>query len=218
MRRMIVRVAAASCLVALVGAMATTSMGTGNAGAATQASAATLPETLVAALAADPGLLTSVLLYHVVGGNVPSSVATTLSSATTVGGAKIGLSVVGESLYVNNAKVVKADVAASNGVAHVIDTVLIPPTEPSGGMNRAGYCAVTGNTTPAGEPIRAGLFLELKLGQPGWDYHYAGAVPANYVEGMGITCSAPPAGYTLQGTAPESLGVPGGVYPYYVKG
>jgi len=172
------------------------------------------PETL-AFLAANPDALASVLLYHVVPGAVPSNVATTLGSAPTVNGAKIGLSVVGGSLYVNNAKVTAADVAADNGVAHVIDTVLIPPATMTGGDNNAGYCAVTGNTTPAGEPIAPGTFLLLMLGQPGWDYRYAGATPAIYVEGKSITCDAPPAGAQARGTAAESLGVPAGLYPFF---
>jgi uncharacterized surface protein with fasciclin (FAS1) repeats len=179
---------------------------------------AKVPAATLEALAANPDALTSVLLYHVVSGRVPSSVATTLTSATTVSGAMIGLSVVGESLYVNNAKVVTADVVADNGVSHAIDTVLIPPGEPTTGTTRAGYCSVAGNTTPTGTPIPAGRFLELLVGQPGWDYHYAGAAPARYIEDMGITCKAPPAGYTLDGTAPESLGVPDGLYPFWAKG
>jgi uncharacterized surface protein with fasciclin (FAS1) repeats len=178
---------------------------------------AKVPPATLAFLAANPDALTSVLLYHVVPGRVPSSVATTLSSAPTVNGATLGLSVVGGSLYVNNAKVTAADVSADNGVAHVVDTVLIPPAAMAGGENNAGYCAVAGNTTPAGQPIPAGTFLLLKLGQPSWDYHYAGATPAIYVGGQGITCDAPPAGLQQTGTAPDSLGVPGGLYPYFPR-
>lgn len=182
--------------------------------APTDAAFAKVPAATLAFLAANPEALKSVLLYHVVSGEVPASVATTLSSATTVGGAMIGLSVVGDALYVNNAKVVTADVAADNGVAHVIDTVLIPPADPVMGASRAGYCSVAGNTTPSGTPIPAGKFLELLRGQPSWDYHYAGATPAIYVEGKGITCQAP-AGIAAEGTAPDNKNVPGSFYPYY---
>lgn len=65
--------------------------------------------------------LTAILTYHVVPGKVMSSDLLTTTSAKTVNGesAPIGL-------RVGNANVVKADVAASNGVIHVIDTVLIP--------------------------------------------------------------------------------------------
>lgn len=186
--------------------------------APTDAAFAKVPAATLEALAADPDALTAVLLYHVVSGRVPASVATTLTSATTVNGAMVGLSVVGDALYVNNAKVVTADVAADNGVIHAIDTVLIPPSEPTTGTTRAGYCSVAGNTTVTGTPIPAGQFLELLIGQPGWDYHYAGALPARYIEDMGITCKQPPAGYTLDGTAPESLGVPADLYPFWAKG
>jgi uncharacterized surface protein with fasciclin (FAS1) repeats len=176
---------------------------------------AKVPASTLTALAANPDLLKSVLLYHVVAGSVPASVAATLTSATTLNGSDIGISVVGGSVYINNAKVTTADVFATNGVIHVIDTVLIPPGPVEIGASHVGYCAVPGNTTPTGEPIRAGKFLELVFGQPSWDYHYAGAAPAIFVKDVGITCGSPPAGYTLKGKAPDTLNVPGGFYDYY---
>jgi uncharacterized surface protein with fasciclin (FAS1) repeats len=183
---------------------------------------AKVPKATLDALAANKALLASVLLYHVVGGSVPASEAVKLTSAQTLNGSSMGISVVGGSVYINNAKVTTPDVMASNGVIHVIDTVLIPPVTPSGSRvlgigSGAGYCAVAGNTTPSGAPIPAGRFLDLDYGQPSWDFHYAGATVANYVQGVGLTCSPPPAGYTLNGTAPSSLGVPSGLYPYYTK-
>ena len=71
--------------------------------------------------------LTAVLTYHVVPGKVPASAVTgKTTDATTVNGA--ALKVDGTSgVKVNNATVVQADIAASNGVIHVIDTVLLPP-------------------------------------------------------------------------------------------
>lgn len=183
---------------------------------------AKVPKATLDALAANPEALKSVLLYHVVAGAVPASVAKTLSSATTAGGSQVGISVVDGSVYVNNARVVTADVVADNGVIHVIDTVLIPPAPAHGSRlagttSGAGYCAVAGNTTPAGRPIAPGTFLDLDYGQPARDFHYAGASPANFVQGIGLTCLAPPVGYTQKGTAPESLGVPAGLYPYFAK-
>jgi hypothetical protein len=65
--------------------------------------------------------------------------------------------------------------------------------------DRFGYCSVAGNTQPDGAPIAAGTFLNLVLGQPGFDPHYTGAYPSFYIEGVGITCN-PPAGLaSLQG-------------------
>lgn len=90
-------------------------------------------ETLKAVLA-DKKKLTAILTYHVVQGKVPARDALTLAkekkSAATVNGAKIELSIDGESLCLNGeAKVVKADVMASNGVIHVIDKVIVPPSK-----------------------------------------------------------------------------------------
>lgn len=80
-------------------------------------------------LLADKGLLTEVLLYHVVSGSVTSDVVVGLSSATTVegsvvrigGGGPLGVRLNGSS------NVIIADIKASNGVIHVIDNVLWPP-------------------------------------------------------------------------------------------
>ena len=70
--------------------------------------------------------LKAILLYHVVMGDVPSSTAMKLSSAKTLQGKDLAISVENGAVMINNAKVVKADVHASNGIIHVIDTVLIP--------------------------------------------------------------------------------------------
>ena len=70
--------------------------------------------------------LTAVLTYHVVPGNVPSTQAVKLTSAKTVNGKDLTLKVDGGSLFIDKAKVVKADVNASNGVIHVIDSVVLP--------------------------------------------------------------------------------------------
>ncbi len=70
--------------------------------------------------------LTAILTYHVVPGNVPSTQAVKLTSAKTVNGKELTLKVDGGSLFIDKAKVVKADVNASNGVIHVIDSVVLP--------------------------------------------------------------------------------------------
>ena len=70
--------------------------------------------------------LKAVLTYHVVSGNVPSSEAVKLTSAKTVNGKELRLAAKGGGLEVNGAKVVKADIMASNGVIHVIDKVVLP--------------------------------------------------------------------------------------------
>jgi uncharacterized surface protein with fasciclin (FAS1) repeats len=70
--------------------------------------------------------LKAILLYHVVSGDVTAAQVVQLSSAKTINGQDLKLTVNDGSVMVNEAKVVKADVLASNGVIHVIDTVLLP--------------------------------------------------------------------------------------------
>ena len=80
-------------------------------------------------LLADTETLTSILTYHVIPGEVPSSDVVTMDgqTAATVNGADVTISLDGETVMVNDATVVATDVPASNGVIHVIDGVLIPP-------------------------------------------------------------------------------------------
>jgi uncharacterized surface protein with fasciclin (FAS1) repeats len=70
--------------------------------------------------------LVSILTYHVVAGKVMAADVVKLDSATTVNGKAVSIRVDDGKVYVNEAVVVTADVAASNGVIHVIDSVLIP--------------------------------------------------------------------------------------------
>jgi transforming growth factor-beta-induced protein len=70
--------------------------------------------------------LKALLLYHVVAGDVTAADAMKLTSAKTVNGQSLTLMVHGDTLMVNDATVVKADIQCSNGVIHVIDTVLMP--------------------------------------------------------------------------------------------
>ena len=71
--------------------------------------------------------LTAILLYHVVSGSVPASDVVNLTSATTVNGADVTITVDGGTVMVNNATVTATDVMCTNGIIHVIDTVLLPP-------------------------------------------------------------------------------------------
>jgi uncharacterized surface protein with fasciclin (FAS1) repeats len=70
--------------------------------------------------------LTAILTYHVVAGKVMAADVVKLKSAKTVNGKSVQIMVEGGTVMVDNAKVVKADIGASNGVIHVIDTVLLP--------------------------------------------------------------------------------------------
>ena len=69
--------------------------------------------------------LVAILTYHVVAGKVMAADVKTMK-AKTVNGQSLNLKVAAGAVTVNNAKVVMTDVAASNGVIHVIDTVVLP--------------------------------------------------------------------------------------------
>ena len=101
--------------------------------APTDAAFAKLPEGTVAALIADKEKLTAILTYHVLSGRVIASDITRMNGATptTINGQKLDIEVRGGKVFVNNAQVTTADVAASNGVIHVIDGVLLPAAEPA---------------------------------------------------------------------------------------
>jgi hypothetical protein len=89
-------------------------------------------------------------------------------------------------------------------------------TTPLGG-SRSGYCSAAGNTWADGSRIPVGTFLNLIDGQNSADASFAGATPAFYLEGLGISCDVPP-GYaaTRETVGYDGLGDPG-TYLYYAK-
>lgn len=86
---------------------------------------AKLPQGTIEALLQDKAKLTEILTYHVVSGKVMAKDVVKLQSAKTVNGTSVTVDS-SNGVKVNNATVVKTDILASNGVIHVIDTVLIP--------------------------------------------------------------------------------------------
>jgi len=70
--------------------------------------------------------LVAVLTYHVVAGNVKAEDVVKLKSAETVEGSPVKITVANNAVMVNDANVLKTDIACGNGVIHVIDTVLLP--------------------------------------------------------------------------------------------
>ena len=70
--------------------------------------------------------LQAILTYHVVPGKVMAADVTKISTAKTVNGQSLAVSAKNGAVMVDNAKVVKTDIVASNGVIHVIDTVVLP--------------------------------------------------------------------------------------------
>jgi uncharacterized surface protein with fasciclin (FAS1) repeats len=88
---------------------------------------AKLPAGTVEALLKDPAKLKQILLYHVVPGKVMAAQAVTLTEAKTAQGAAAKISKMGSAVMIDNAHIVKTDIAAKNGVIHVIDAVILPP-------------------------------------------------------------------------------------------
>ncbi|MCS6919851.1 MAG: fasciclin domain-containing protein [Fimbriimonadales bacterium] len=88
---------------------------------------AQLPKAQVDALLKDKEALKQVLLYHVVSGKVMAKDVTKLRSAKTLQGQNINIRVQGNTVRINDARVVRADIECSNGVIHVIDKVILPP-------------------------------------------------------------------------------------------
>jgi len=70
--------------------------------------------------------LQSILTYHVVSGSVPASKVVKMKKAKTVNGQSLSIKANKSGVMVGGAKVVTTDIVASNGVIHVIDTVLLP--------------------------------------------------------------------------------------------
>jgi uncharacterized surface protein with fasciclin (FAS1) repeats len=95
--------------------------------APTDAAFKKVPKKTLKTLLANKAKLKAVLLYHVVSGKVTAADVLKLRSAKTLNGKNVRIRVTGSNVFVNNAKVVKADVMATNGVIHVVNRVLIPP-------------------------------------------------------------------------------------------
>jgi uncharacterized surface protein with fasciclin (FAS1) repeats len=88
---------------------------------------AALPEGTVEGLLEDPEALAAVLTYHVVPGAVMSGDLSDGMTATTVNGADITVTIDMGTVKINDATVTAADIETSNGVIHVIDSVILPP-------------------------------------------------------------------------------------------
>lgn len=94
--------------------------------APTNAAFAKVPQDQLTALLNNREQLRALLLYHVVPGRVTSAQVSGLSSATTASGGTLNITTSGNTVRINDATVTRADIRASNGIIHVIDTVLMP--------------------------------------------------------------------------------------------
>ena len=90
---------------------------------------AAVPKATIDSLLANPELLKRVLTYHVVPSRIfASDIPIGMTNATTLAGPQISVYNDGRRVTINgNSRVIKADLEATNGVIHVINTVLIPP-------------------------------------------------------------------------------------------
>ncbi len=96
--------------------------------APTDAAFAALPAGTIEAVLADIDLLTSILTYHVVGGTTLSTDLMDGMVVETLNGESVTVTINAEGVFINDAEVTVADLVADNGVVHVIDAVLLPPT------------------------------------------------------------------------------------------
>jgi len=87
---------------------------------------AKLPEGTLDALLQDKERLAAILTYHVVPGEVTAEQVVGIDSAETVNGREISITVVDGNVMINDATVTQTDIKASNGIIHVIDSVILP--------------------------------------------------------------------------------------------
>ncbi len=92
---------------------------------------AKLPAGTVEGLLKDPKALANILLYHVVPGKVMGAQVTDGLTAKTAQGSTVKFAVADGKAKINDANIVKTDIETSNGVIHVIDTVILPPAAPA---------------------------------------------------------------------------------------
>lgn len=90
---------------------------------------AKIPKEKLEGLLKDKKALTGVLTYHVVAGKVMADDVVKVDSAKTVQGQPVKVKAEDGKVMVNNAQVIKTDIVCSNGVIHVIDAVLMPPSK-----------------------------------------------------------------------------------------
>jgi uncharacterized surface protein with fasciclin (FAS1) repeats len=129
--------------------------------APTDAAFAALPAGTIESLLADPDGLSDVLLYHVVGGSILSTMLSDNMKASTVSGKELTVTLEAGAAFINNARVTTADIQTQNGVVHVIDAVLIPePGLPATVVDIVSGSAI--HTTLTAAVVAAGLVETLQ--------------------------------------------------------
>lgn len=145
-----------------------------------------LPDGLLGGLTSEQ--LSDLLLYHLIDtGAVSSAAASSASSAAMANGDEVILDVVGGALHVNEGRVVKADVQATNGVLHVIDRVLLPPTDIRTALELRGLTvmlSILEDLDGGGGALRGDGFETLTLLAP-TDEAFA-TLPKGFLEGLDL--------------------------------
>ncbi|MCU0429654.1 MAG: fasciclin domain-containing protein, partial [Cytophagaceae bacterium] len=124
--------------------------------APTDAAFNNLPSGVLTELLTDPtGDLAQILLYHVVAANAPSSSLSNGQTLTTLNGSTVNVAISGTDVFIGTAQVTIANVAADNGVVHVINAVLIPPTTTSTQRELESQVGVFPNPASASVQVQA---------------------------------------------------------------
>jgi uncharacterized surface protein with fasciclin (FAS1) repeats len=118
---------------------------------------AALPEGTVEALLQDPETLAAILTYHVVAGEVRAEQVVNISSAETLNGASVTITVTDDGkVMIDNATVIATDIETTNGIIHVIDAVILPnkfSSAPKMFVKEAGSNSGFGSMKRTGPPI-----------------------------------------------------------------
>jgi transforming growth factor-beta-induced protein len=109
--------------------------------------------------------LTDILLYHVVEGKVMAADVTGLKSATTLLGKDVAVKVDMGNVYINDAKVIITDIETSNGVIHVVDAVILPPTEEAASNTIVDIAVADGRFTTLVAAVTAADLVETLSGE-----------------------------------------------------
>jgi uncharacterized surface protein with fasciclin (FAS1) repeats len=130
---------------------------------------AKLPAGTVEGLLKDPKALSNILLYHVVPGKVMASQVTDGLTAKTAQGSEVSFSIVDGQAKINDATIVTTDIGTSNGVIHVIDSVILPPAAAPAAEAPAAAPATTGLISPEDGATLSGT-VDVTANFPGSPY------------------------------------------------
>ncbi len=142
---------------------------------------AKLPEGTVAALLNDKDALTAILTYHVVPGAVTAAEVVKLTSAATLNGSNLSITVIDGKVMIDNALVTVTDIKATNGIIHVIDAVMIPS---AGGSSRTG---IEGATASLGS---GWVVNAIRNGQLNWLTRYLSLYTVSRLAGLPTLATA----------------------------